>query len=70
MHLLLHRQRQVPTCFGGKHPEAIIPEATCNQKPTVDGSHETVGTDFQHLTEIIAQMATIHWIVVSGVLCS
>lgn len=45
--------------------ETVIPEAAGNQKSTIHCGHEAIGTDFQFLTEIIAQMSTDRWITVS-----
>lgn len=47
----------LPTCFGSEHTKTVIPEAAGNQEATVDGCHETVRTDFQHLAKVVAQMA-------------
>lgn len=38
--------------------ETVVPETARNQKSTVDRGHETIGTYFQFLTEIVAQMAS------------
>lgn len=52
-------------CFGSIHAETIIPKATSNQKSTIDRCHKAIGTDFQFLTKIIAQMATYSWITIA-----
>lgn len=47
----------LPTCFGSEHTKTVVPEAAGNQEATVDGCHEAVRTDFQHLAKVVAQMA-------------
>lgn len=48
----------LPTCFGSEHTKTVVPEAAGNQEATVDGCHEAVRTDFQHLAKVVAQMAS------------
>lgn len=48
----------LPTCFGSEYPKTVVPEAAGNQEATVDGCNEAIRTDFQHLAEVVAQMAS------------
>lgn len=51
--------------FSGEHPKTVVPESTCQQESTVDGRNEAIRSDLQLLTEIIAEMTTLRWVVVT-----
>lgn len=50
--------------FGGENAKTVVPETASQQKATVDGRNETVGSNLQFLTEIVAEVTTNCWIVV------
>lgn len=48
----------------GEDSETVVPEAAGDQEATVHRRNEAVGPNLQHLTEVVAQVAAHHRIIV------
>lgn len=53
--------------FGGKHPEAVVPEAASYEELAVDCGDEAVGAYLQVLTEVVAQVSPLHLVLGAAV---
>jgi hypothetical protein len=54
-------------CFGGEHPETVVPEAASDQEFAVDGGDEAVRADPEVLAEVVAEVAAQHVILIGAV---
>lgn len=51
--------------LSGEHSKTIVPESTGQQEATVNRRNETIRSDLKLLTEVIAEMSPLRWIVMT-----